>query len=95
MSDTIFARDLDGTGSMHVCSDGDEGAVEYTRTDTGWQPIDSYKGGRVLLSVYVNAKAVTAIGGYDDTWSGECWVYESPKIPTGQQPTKWQHLPTP
>ena len=32
--DTIYARDLDGTGSAHICSKGDPGAHEYTRTAT-------------------------------------------------------------
>jgi hypothetical protein len=27
--DSIWAADLDGTGSMHICSDGDPGCVEY------------------------------------------------------------------
>ena len=26
---TVWLRDLDGTGSMHLCSKGDSGAVEY------------------------------------------------------------------
>lgn len=29
----IYARDLDGTGSMHVCSAEDEGAVRFIRED--------------------------------------------------------------
>lgn len=29
MSEPIYARDLDGTGSMHICSKGDPGAVKY------------------------------------------------------------------
>lgn len=29
MSDSVYLRDLDGTGSMHVCAKGDPGAVEY------------------------------------------------------------------
>ena len=30
-SPEIYARDLDGTGSMHICSEGDPGAVRYVR----------------------------------------------------------------
>lgn len=49
MSDTdvdnsvIYACDLDGTGSMHACSHGDQGATSYTRTDLTpqWQSIDT------------------------------------------------------
>ena len=33
MTDNVYARDLDGTGSMHMCSDGDEGSIAYTRKD--------------------------------------------------------------
>lgn len=29
----IWARDLDGTGSMHPCAKGDPGAVEFIRAD--------------------------------------------------------------
>lgn len=29
MSDIVYLRDLDGTGSMHVCSKGDPGAIAY------------------------------------------------------------------
>lgn len=29
----IYARDLDGTGSMHICSKGDPGAVWFIRED--------------------------------------------------------------
>lgn len=29
MSDLVYLRDLDGTGSMHVCSKGDPGAIAY------------------------------------------------------------------
>lgn len=32
-SDWIYARDLDGTGSMHACSREDPGAVEYVRAE--------------------------------------------------------------
>lgn len=30
----IYARDLDGTGSMHVCSQEDLGAVRFFHEDT-------------------------------------------------------------
>lgn len=29
MSDSVWLRDLDGTGSLHVCSEGDPGAIEF------------------------------------------------------------------
>ena len=29
MTNEVFLRDLDGTGSMHACSNGDPGAVTY------------------------------------------------------------------
>jgi hypothetical protein len=32
VSGAAYLRDLDGTGSMHVCAKGDPGAVEYTPT---------------------------------------------------------------
>lgn len=32
LSEAIYARDLDGTGSMHICSMEDEGAVELVPT---------------------------------------------------------------
>lgn len=28
---TIYLRDIDGTGSMHVCAKDDEGAIEYAQ----------------------------------------------------------------
>lgn len=31
--ETLFARDLDGTGSPHVCAKGDPGAYLYCRAD--------------------------------------------------------------
>ena len=31
-STLIYARDVDGTGSMHICSKEDPGAVEFTRS---------------------------------------------------------------
>ena len=30
---SVYLRDLDGTGSMHVCAKGDPGAVEYIPVD--------------------------------------------------------------
>ncbi len=30
-SPVIFARDLDGTGSLHICGEEDAGAVRYIR----------------------------------------------------------------
>lgn len=32
--ETVWLRDLDGTGSMHVCTPYCPGAVEYIRADT-------------------------------------------------------------
>lgn len=34
MDDTVYLRDIDGTGSMHVCVKGDAGAVEYVPAAT-------------------------------------------------------------
>jgi hypothetical protein len=33
MSDEVYLRDLDGTGSMHVCSKGDAGFIPYLPND--------------------------------------------------------------
>jgi hypothetical protein len=33
MSEEVYLRDLDGTGSMHVCSDGDAGFIPYLPAD--------------------------------------------------------------
>ena len=33
MTDAVYLRDLDGTGSMHVCSQEDPGAREYLPSD--------------------------------------------------------------
>lgn len=30
---TVFLRDVDGTGSLHPCSEEDEGAIEFCRVD--------------------------------------------------------------
>ena len=32
MTDIVYLRDLDGSGSMHVCAEGDKGAVAYMTT---------------------------------------------------------------
>lgn len=31
--DVVWLRDLDGTGSMHVCTPHDPGAIKYIRED--------------------------------------------------------------
>lgn len=33
MDEIVWARDLDGTGSLHMCSPGDPGAVAYATAD--------------------------------------------------------------
>jgi hypothetical protein len=37
--EVVWLRDLDGTGSMHVCTPYCPGAIEYVRADlAGWLP---------------------------------------------------------
>lgn len=53
----IWMADLDGTGSMHPASQGDPGAISYTRTDTlpTWQPIETApRDGRGILVTFHN-----------------------------------------
>ena len=62
MTDPIYARDLDGTGSMHICSKDDPGAVEYRRTarEAGEVPEYTYAmgtaGDEYVRSVAYNGK---------------------------------------
>lgn len=42
----IFARDIDGTGSMHACSKGDPGAVEFAPFKITTVPTDD--GGAIV-----------------------------------------------
>lgn len=37
--DYVYMRDLDGTGSMHVCAKGDPGAIEYVKSDLAFAAI--------------------------------------------------------
>ena len=41
-SELVYLRDLDGTGSMHVCASGDDGAIAYAPADT--RPAPEYAG---------------------------------------------------
>lgn len=46
-------------------------------------------GTRLLLLI----DGVAETGGFDNHWSGNCWVYENVRIGVGRIPTKWMHLP--
>ena len=41
-SELVYLRDLDGTGSMHVCASGDDGAIAYAPAAT--RPAPEYAG---------------------------------------------------
>lgn len=96
MTDLIYARDLDDTGSMHICSYGDDGAVEYTRTPQ-WQPIETAPkdGTRVILYVppygaMTGHNTFSNFGGrQSDYWSCHS------SLNRDAQPTHWMPLPTP
>lgn len=62
-----------------------------------WQPIETAPkdSTRVLLTIYIDGKRQTASGGWDDHWTGECWVYDSKRIPDGTTPIYWMPLPAP
>ena len=62
-----------------------------------WQSVETYdkkKCKRVLLRVDdFEGKQVIVIGGWDDHWTGRCWVYENARVPVGTEPSAWQPLP--
>lgn len=60
-----------------------------------WQPIDTapMDGTRLLLSAMIRNGQRVFIGGYDPSWSGQCWLSENHSVPAGYQPTHWMHLP--
>jgi len=73
--------------------------VEYIRADMApqWQdmetcPMDST---RVLLAVEIDGEMHVASGGFDDHWTGQCWVFDSKRIPVGTKPNRWMPLPKP
>lgn len=41
--EVIYCVDLDGTGSMHPASEGDDGAVEYVRADIHAERLEAMK----------------------------------------------------
>lgn len=50
---------------------------------------------RVLLTVEVGGVDRVVVGGWDDHWSGKCWVYENSRVPVGSTPSAWQEMPAP
>jgi hypothetical protein len=44
---TIYARDLDGTGSMHACSQEDEGAVRYVKFQDVMDILNAVRSGEI------------------------------------------------
>ncbi|MCA3186971.1 MAG: DUF551 domain-containing protein [Cupriavidus sp.] len=67
------------------------------RAMSEWQPIETApKDGRVvLLCVKVNGSPFVATGGYDSHWTGQCWVLDNRRIPSGSSITHWMPLPKP
>jgi len=47
MTDAVYLRDLDGTGSMHVCSQEDPDAREYLPADA--RPVTVAEAAKVLM----------------------------------------------
>jgi hypothetical protein len=61
-----------------------------------WQPIETAPkdGKRILLVINID-KIFVVIGGWDSSWTGQCWVYDTKRIPTDVMPTHWMPLPKP
>jgi len=54
-----------------------------------WQPIESAPKGRRLLLAF---EGRAHIGGWDDHWTGQCWVSEKP-LGVTFKPYAWQDCP--
>lgn len=59
--------------------------------DSSELPTDSY---RILLTVEVNGIRYVSVGGYDHSWSGKCWVIETPQLKGGTV-VAWANMPEP
>ena len=49
--------------------------------------------GRVLIVVSVEGADRVVIGGWDNHWTGQCWVYENERVPARTKPIAFQSLP--
>lgn len=69
------------------------GTDSDTRLDCGgWLPIASAPkdGGYLLLF----AAGRVTVGGFDDDWTGQCWVFQDIRIGRAE-PSHWMPLPPP
>jgi hypothetical protein len=59
-----------------------------------WKPIETAPkdGTRLLLWV---PKAGSTTGGFDPSWSGNCWVYDNSRIKRDMEPSHWMPIPEP
>lgn len=49
----------------------------------------------LLLTANYAGGSFVVTGGFDASWSGQCWVYSDPRIPRGTTPVAWCELPAP
>lgn len=65
-----------------------------------WQPIETAPkdGSRMLLPFTdANGRTSVIVGGYDNHWTGKCWVISEVRFqrPVDWTPTHWMPLPEP
>ena len=61
----------------------------------GWSTdLEAAKDGKTkLLTIEVDGKRHTTMGGWDGSWSGNCWVYRDRRVRVGTQPIAWREPP--
>ena len=83
-------------GSCIIGSMGFVSAGAWNTRTPQWNPdMEAAKGELVILETYVGGMRLVSTGGWDVHWTGECWVYDNVRIPSGAIPTHWMPLPTP
>lgn len=82
--DTLYARDLDGTGSPHVCSKEDPGSRLYSRVDADLGAVEHLRSALALIrrekrlptqeEAALAATIIRRCNGHDlDVWTKEVW----------------------
>jgi hypothetical protein len=68
-TDRVWLRDLDGTGSLHVCAEGDPGAIEFvealTRQAQVGDEVHLYLGDKTRCGKWLNPDIERTVAVYD------------------------------